>query len=1412
MADVLYEDGGLDFDTGMLYEARLGWVTDPGTARTFTYTFDILPPLPGDPNFFVQNQSLPSEDDKASILQIFEEFKSVANVDFVEDNTDPELYFGTAVLPQWLGVMYSQGFGSDRSIWNDQEQAPYGTDPGSFYYTTWAHEIGHAIGMNHPFGEGSAFGVDTDGSIMSYNPGDYTPSVHDPVTDAATFAIKSSGLQIYDIAFLQHTYGANMNHNAGDDVYTLDDSVLNERKTIWDAGGHDVIDATAQQIGVTIDLRENVDKVNLVGSSVFWLAYGSNIEDAKGSAYSDVIFGNALDNELRGRGGGDQIRGGGGDDTIYGGNGQDVFTINENDVGDVFIADFKKTKDTIEIEDAFVLASELDSNGDGKVSKLDNLAMKDPVTGDLVLTLANGDITLSGITTLTLDHFAFAEADLVLVGGPGDDTLNGGASDDIVKGKQGNDTLHGGDGDDLMRGGFGADVVNGEAGNDTLHGGPDSDTMDGGDDNDIVYGKNGDDFLSGGKGHDIISGGNGNDLVLFDDFNVGVSSAEHGHDLFLMGAGDDFGQSGSGNDIWFGGDGNDIHTLFAIGTGDEGDDRIFGNDGDDTLYTGEGDDTVYGGDGDDAIVSAEGDDMFWGGEGSDQFYFGLPNLFGPLFFTIMDHDTIGDFEPGVDLINMSTILFDGNSFDTNADGVINALDDNVIVEENDDGDHHGGWWGNNEDSITIHFNDDSLTFRNLTELNVSDFAPVPVGPDIIGGPNDDYLLGTTANELIRGNKGNDYLISFGGRDTLKGGEGDDILDATILGPIAEGSFNVVSAIVEMHGGEGKDLLLGGYFNDHLMGNKGMDTLDGGTGDDVLTGGWHGDTFSFNAGELGIGSYIGTFDGKSEEVLYSSFGHDVVTDFGQGPDRLDLTSLTSQIGFGITDLDTTGFGVIDANDDLVDIVDGDMVIRIPHSVVLVKADVDGNPVYTTKDEESTIRLEGVTSISTADIDIYGHVITGTNGDDDNVSNPRVKGTINEDIIYGLDGNDDIRGLRGNDTIDGGAGNDTIIGGGNPDFEPFFSYNIITGGAGDDTYIFKDGAWDYITDFESALVGGGDQLDFFTNYGFHREVWEGFDRNDDGILNEIDGLSIFNDVGIGIGLGASAVILEGIFELSVNDFWELPPPPTVNFIEGTTGDDDGISNPALIGTADVDVIYGNSGNDLLVGLANDDQLVGGFDSDTLLGGAGEDFIYSADAVVTLNPDNILYFEGDSAEDTILFQMSNDGPLDSADYILDFEAGIDKLDFSLTDATLASVDTNSDGVVDVNDAPVIDGVTYFVEEWALDLNTGQLAPAAVLPPGDYYDGIAIIDASGSAGMVIFHGDTALAITDLVFGGSPAAANYQHWVDNPDLFDLVEGTPGTSDLPHLVRMSNLDGTPLLSTDLSLEGVGDNVDILGIL
>jgi hypothetical protein len=100
-----------------------------------------------------------------------------------------------------------------------------------------------------------------------------------------------------------------------------------------------------------------------------------------------------------------------------------------------------------------------------------------------------------------------------------------------------------------------------------------------------------------------------------------------------------------------------------------------------------------------------------------------------------------------------------------------------------------------------------------------------------------------------------WVLGLSGRDSLTGASRPDLLD----------------------GGSGDDVLAGAGGGDVLMGQDGRDTLIGGAGPDRLIGGTGGDAL---AGGTGADVF----------VFSQAFGTDVVRDFQNSIDRVDLTFL------------------------------------------------------------------------------------------------------------------------------------------------------------------------------------------------------------------------------------------------------------------------------------------------------------------------------------------------------------------------------------------------------------------------------------------------------------------------------------------------------------------------------------------
>jgi hypothetical protein len=200
--------------------------------------------------------------------------------------------------------------------------------PGSYAFLAVMHEIGHALGLKHPF--------DGSGDVSVTLPAAYDSQMYTimsyaakPGDDTTHFSFSPTTPMTLDIAAMQYVYGPNNSYHTADDTYAFSDaSTYNE--TIWDAGGKDTI-AYSGAYSAIIDLRPGsgstigrpVYVVSHYGANLYavnnvWIAYGVTIENASGGNADDVITGNDAANSLMGGAGNDILDGGAGIDTaIY---------------------------------------------------------------------------------------------------------------------------------------------------------------------------------------------------------------------------------------------------------------------------------------------------------------------------------------------------------------------------------------------------------------------------------------------------------------------------------------------------------------------------------------------------------------------------------------------------------------------------------------------------------------------------------------------------------------------------------------------------------------------------------------------------------------------------------------------------------------------------------------------------------------------------------------------------------------------------------------------------------------------------------------------------------------------------------------------------------------------------------------
>lgn len=270
--------------------------------------------------------------------------------------------------------------------------------------------------------------------------------------------------------------------------------------------------------------------------------------------------------------------------------------------------------------------------------------------------------------------------------------------------------------------------------------------------------------------------------------------------------------------------------------GTNGADVMFGAVGDDTIAAGDGDDTIRataGDTGNDKFAGGKGDDVIGGGVGDDVLIGGNAAFSGG-----------GD----VDAPSGSDTLFGGDGAD--------RLVGSNWQDKSDGRVNNGDTFGNNPKD------GGNLIWGGTGD----DFIMGGGGADTMGGGLDDDTMrgqggddliysGKTGRELIEAGDGNDTVFGSAGNDTIRGDGGND----------------------QLFGGSERDSVAGGSGNDSLYGGSDRDTLDGGTGDDILNGGTGDDTLTGGAG-------------RDVFVFSNGSGSDVITDFADGEDLLNLSQL------------------------------------------------------------------------------------------------------------------------------------------------------------------------------------------------------------------------------------------------------------------------------------------------------------------------------------------------------------------------------------------------------------------------------------------------------------------------------------------------------------------------------------------
>jgi len=319
-------------------------------------------------------------------MQSWADVANIAAVESVDTSTfvgDIRVAWTSATNPNdttapWGWAYFPNSYySSGGDIWISSDVSQTDWSAGSGNYVLLIHEIGHALGLQHPF-EGTVKLPDANDnrlySVMAYNEPPNNLFVRMTNTGGQLslhpFYVEPDTPMVDDILAMQYLYGANMFYRTGDDVYTFDPSTP-FLHTIWDAGGNDTISVANFTLGCTIDLQaghySSIHIASDTGAGHNWssppptptydgtnnlgIAYGVTIENAIGGKGNDTLIGNDADNQLQGNGGVNILNGGAGVDTaVYSGNFVDYIITPQNTYYSVVAKDGSQADSVANIE------------------------------------------------------------------------------------------------------------------------------------------------------------------------------------------------------------------------------------------------------------------------------------------------------------------------------------------------------------------------------------------------------------------------------------------------------------------------------------------------------------------------------------------------------------------------------------------------------------------------------------------------------------------------------------------------------------------------------------------------------------------------------------------------------------------------------------------------------------------------------------------------------------------------------------------------------------------------------------------------------------------------------------------------------------------------------------------------------
>lgn len=465
----------------------------PAIANTLYYSFDINTGT--EPNKIGISSSLSAFNQQQidAVHSIFAYATTLTGIKFVEtaQGSVANIHFANADVsnPQLAGITYAPWaltngiYSGNDYVYIDNNQWGSLTSiatAGSGGYQLILHEIGHALGLKHPFESPYSLATaddNTNNTVMSYN----------------FQGVNKTTYQVDDLLALQWLYGGHGLSTSNPQPTTANDFFMGR---------------------VGNDILAGID-----GNDTLYSWEGNDTLD--GGAGNDV---------LNGGDGNDNLMGGLGADTLTGGLGNDTFDFTGANATADTISDWGLGADSL--TGALAAGGRLNVIiSDSSVTPF-SAATIEATTGVVSVKggLANDTIT-GGVGKDSLDGGVGADS---LVGGAGSDSYFVDNTGDVVVETSAlakdidsvNASINyslGANVENLKllgtaiqgTGNTLGNVITGNASNNSLDGGAGADKLLGGAGNDTLLGGIGADTLTGGAGKDTISTGAGNDTVVF---------------------------------------------------------------------------------------------------------------------------------------------------------------------------------------------------------------------------------------------------------------------------------------------------------------------------------------------------------------------------------------------------------------------------------------------------------------------------------------------------------------------------------------------------------------------------------------------------------------------------------------------------------------------------------------------------------------------------------------------------------------------------------------------------------------------------------------------------------------------------------------------------------------------------------